>query len=124
MVKINQGLSNFSEPEEKEQYQIVKVSEETQKGFKGVAISLEPKTRTHENRNTVYRITAWFGQGESVGTKSKLGSFVHAFAEYYESTGDKADKAIEKAQDTDNWQGHTVKILLWRNKNREITVIS
>ena len=35
-VKINAGLSDFQEIEESEQYQIVNVSENTSKGFKGL----------------------------------------------------------------------------------------
>jgi hypothetical protein len=35
-----------------------------------------------------------------------------------------SDEALKMAQDTDKWLNHTVKFLIWKNKNREVKVIS
>jgi hypothetical protein len=125
MVKINQGISDFAEPEENEQYIIVNVSENTSKGFKGLTIEFTPKKQTEHNQKIKYRVTAWLGQNNFVGTRSKLGCFINAFTDYFESEnkGD-TEKALEMAQDTANWGAHIVKIISWRAKNREIKVIS
>jgi hypothetical protein len=95
-----------------------------QKGFKGLSISFNAVKETESNKKIQYRLTAWYGQNEFVGTKSKLGAFISAFSDYYEIKGDTPDIAIEKAQDTSTWLNHTVKFLEWRNKNREIKVTS
>jgi hypothetical protein len=130
MVKINQGLSDFQEPEEGEQYQITATSENTSKGFKGISIEFTPKKQTEQNAKIKYRITAWLGQNDTVGTRSKLGSFISAFTDYFETTKDSegvpldTETALNKAQDTDIWKGHFIKIISWRAKNREIKVIS
>jgi hypothetical protein len=124
-VKINQGLSDFAEPEEGEQYQIVNVDEKVQKGFKGINIEFTPKKQTEQNSKIKYRVTAWLGQNDTVGTRSKLGAFISAFTDYFENENSgNSDKALEMAQDTANWGSHFVKIIAWRNKNREIKVIS
>jgi hypothetical protein len=134
MVKINQGLSDFMEPDEGEQYQIIAVSETISKGFKGLTIEFVPKKQTEETKKIRYRITAWLGQNDTVGTRSKLGSFISAFTDYFESKNlDSTDgyivenatkEALVDAQDTDKWTAHLVKFVSWRAKNREIKVIS
>jgi hypothetical protein len=125
MVKINQGLSDFQEIEENEQYKIVAVSENTQKGFKGICIEFKPKVETEQNAKIQYRVTAWLGQNDTVGTRSKLGAFICAFTDFFESEnkGDTA-KALQMAQDTDSWKEHTIKVVSWRNKNREVRILS
>lgn len=130
MVKINQGVSEFQEIEEGEQYQIVNVSDNTSKGYKGLSIEFLPKKQTEQNVKIKYRITAWMGQNDTVGTRSKLGCFISAFTDYFETKNDSnnvqlnTDDALKMAQDTDKWEGHFVKIISWRAKNREIKVIS
>jgi hypothetical protein len=125
MVKINQGISNFVEIETGEQYKIVNVSETTNKGFKGVSIEFKPKVITQENEKIQYQITAWLGQNDTVGTRSKLGCFISAFTDYYErKTEGNTDKALEMAQDTENWKEHQIKVISWKEKNREIKVLS
>jgi hypothetical protein len=129
-VKINQGLSNFAEPEEGEKYEIINVSNANAKGYKGLTIEFAPEKQTEQNKKINYRVTAWFGQNETVGTKSKLGAFINAFTDYFETEEDSkgvpqsTDKALEMAQNTDNWLNHIVKIVSWKNKSREIKVIS
>jgi hypothetical protein len=125
MVKINQGLSDFAEIEEGDQYQIINVSENTSKGFKGLTIEFTPKIVTETNEKLKFRITAWLGQNDTVGTRSKLGCFICAFADYFESeTKGNTKKALEMAQDTANWLAHYIKVISWRAKNREIKIIS
>ena len=129
MVKINAGLSDFQEIEESEQYQIINVSENTSKGFKGLSIEFKPKKQTEQNEKIKYRITAWLGQNDTVGTRSKLGCFISAFTDYFETQEDdkgvpySTQDAIDKAKDTDSWKGHYIKVISWRAKNREIKVI-
>lgn len=122
MVKISQQISDFQEPEEKETYTILSVEETTQQNFKGLSVIFEPLKRQPEDK-TQYKVTAWFGQKGYVGSKSKLGAFISAFSDFYEKT-ENPDKAIELAQDSDNWINHIVKVLEWREKNRELKVIS
>jgi hypothetical protein len=130
MVKINQNISDFQEIEEGEQYQIIHVDTKVQKGFNGVNIEFVPKKLTEENKKTQYRVTAWLGQNDTVGTRSKLGAFISAFTDYFETTKDEAgipldtDDALKLAQDTDKWESHFIKVVSWKNKNREIKVIS
>jgi len=130
MVKINQNISDFQEIEEGEQYQIIHVDTKVQKGFNGVNIEFVPKKLTEENKKTQYRVTAWLGQNDTVGTRSKLGAFISAFTDYFETTKDSAgvpldtDDALKLAQDTDKWESHFIKVVSWKNKNREIKVIS
>lgn len=124
-VKINQGLSDFSEPEVGEIYQIVNVDEKVQKGFKGINIEFTPKKQTDENVKRQYRVTAWLGQNDTVGTRSKLGAFIVAFTNYFETeTKGDLDEALGMAQDTSNWVSHFVKIVAWKDKNRELKVVS
>jgi hypothetical protein len=130
MVRINQNISDFAEPEEGEKYKIINVSDANAKGYKGITIEFTPEKQTEQNKKINYRITAWLGQNETVGTKSKLGSFISAFTDYFEANAsdgireDAIEEALEMAQDTDKWLNHTVKIVSWRNKNREVKVIS
>lgn len=123
-VKINQGLNDFAEPEENEKYKIVNVSDTTQKGFKGVTIEFKPTVETEKTAKVKYQVTAWLGQNDNVGTRSKLGSFIQAFADFFNDTAKSTQEALSQAQDTDNWKGHTVKFIEWKNKNREIKVLS
>jgi hypothetical protein len=69
-------------------------------------------------------VTAWLGQNDTVGTRSKLGSFISAFTDFYETTEATVQEALNKAQDTDSWKNHFIKVISWKNKNREIKVVS
>lgn len=123
-VKINQGLSDFQEIEEGEQYVIVSISENTSKGFKGICIEFKPKVETEKNAKIQYRVTAWLGQNDTVGTRSKLGAFISAFADFFEDKNTTSQDALVKAQDTESWKNHIVKVVSWEAKNREIKVVS
>jgi hypothetical protein len=123
MVKITQQITDFQEPEENEQYKIIKIEETTQKGFKGLSIEFRPVKETAETEKIQYKITAWFGQSGFIGSKSKLGAFISAFTDYFEKTNNPTESII-MAQDSDNWLNRIVKVLEWREKNRELKVIS
>ena len=109
---------------------IALINENISKGFKGISIEFLPKKQTEENKKIKYRVTAWLGQNDTVGTRSKLGAFISAFTDYFETKTDinnvpyDTDTAIKMAQDTDKWLSHFVKIISWKNKNREIKIIS
>lgn len=123
MVKIQQEISNFQEPEEREQYKIVKIEETEQKGFKGLSIEFRPLKETANTEKVQYKVTAWFGEKGFIGSKSKLGAFISAFSDFYEKDLN-PDEAIEKARDSDNWLNHIVKVVEWRAKNRELKILS
>lgn len=123
MVKIQQNIVDFQEPEENQTYKIVKIEETVQKDFKGLSIEFRPVKETEETKEVQYKVTAWFGQKGFVGSKSKLGAFISAFSDFYEKKNT-PDEAVALAQDSDNWLNHVVKVLEWREKNRELKVIS
>ena len=130
IVKLSQNLADFSEPEEKEIYQILAVESKTNKGFSGVSVIFNPTKPTLETEKISYRAMLWFGKSDITGTRSKLGAFIHAFNEFFQTQEDKAGvplsekNALEYAQDTDKWIGHIVKIVNWKEKRREIEVLS
>lgn len=126
MVKIAQKISDFSEIEEGEYYTITEIVETSQKNednetFDGLTISFRPLKETEQTKKVEYRITAWYGNKGFIGSKSKLGAFKSAFVEFFEKDKEVAE-ALSFAEDTDNWINHIVKVLEWRNKNREIKV--
>jgi hypothetical protein len=130
MVKLTNTLGDFSEPEEKEVYQILSVESQARKGFNGISVVFNPTKPTPETAKISYRATLWVGKSEIIGTRSKLGAFIHAFNEYFQTQDDKSGvqlsekDVLEYAQDTDKWVGHTVKIVSWKEKRREIEVLS
>jgi hypothetical protein len=130
MVKLNVSLGDFSEPEEKEIYQILSVESQIRKGFNGVSVVFNPTKPTKETAKISYRATLWVGKSDIIGTQSKLGAFINAFNDFFQTQEDKAGvqlsekEALETAQDTDKWVGHTIKIVSWREKKRQIEVLS
>lgn len=114
MPKINQKLS---EPQkditESETYIITKAEQVTTDKSKWEAIKVTMKS-TNANDENEYATMLW--QSDTIPTNSKLGSFVDAFNVFL-----KDDNA---GYDTDNWLNHKIKVKTWRNKNREIEVIS
>lgn len=127
MVKLTSNLGDFSEPEEKEQYTIKSVEsvdKEKTKGYIGIVVQFEPTEPTPDTEKIDYRTTAWYGNTDIVGSKSKLGAFISAFSNFFGEQTNDADEAVAMAQDTNNWLNHTIKIISWREKKREITVES
>jgi hypothetical protein len=52
---------------------------------------------------------------EVAGGKSKLGAFLNAFTEFF---GDE-----DEALNTDSWVNHTIRIISWKPRAREIKVV-
>lgn len=59
--------------------------------------------------------TSMLWEAEVVSQTSKLGSFMTAFRDFYKQDDEKADN-------TDNWVGHEVRINSWVRGNREVRV--
>lgn len=66
-----------------------------------------------DNDDNEYNTMLWDRSRASI--RSKLGAFMWAFEQYFD------DK--EKAQDTDNWIGAIIRVLSWKDKDREIRVV-
>lgn len=64
---------------------------------------------------TIYTESLWLT--DTATPNSKLGCFIVAFEKFFNDD-------YEKASDTDNWINHTIKVRDWRNKKREIEVMS
>lgn len=98
---------------ESESYIIVKTEEiKTDKNkYEAIKVTLK-STNTKDEEE--YATMLW--QSETIPTNSKLGSFIDAFNTFF--------KDNEKGYDTDNWLNHKIKVKTWRNKDREIEVIS
>jgi len=105
-----------TEPKEGQEYIITfveKVIVESRDGKKYDALKVLLKS-VNEKDVTEYSLTLWLT--DTASPTSKLGSFVGAFEDFL--------KDYVKACDTDNWLQHTVKVIIWRDKNRKIEVIS
>ena len=105
-----------TEPKEGEEYIITlveKVVIEAREGKKYDALKVLLKS-VNEKDVTDYSLTLWLT--DTASPTSKLGSFVSAFEDFH--------KDYTKACQTDNWLKHTIKVIIWRDKNRKIEVIS
>jgi len=114
MPKINQKLS---EPQkdiiESETYIIKTVKEITTEKSKYEAYKVTLKSTNAKDENE-YATMLW--KSDTIPSNSKLGSFIDAFNVFL-----KDDNA---GYDTDNWLNHKIRVKTWRQKNREIEVIS
>ena len=63
---------------------------------------------------TVYTESLWMS--DTATPNSKLGSFIVAFEKFFND--------YNKASETENWLQHVIKVRDWRNKKREIEVLS
>jgi len=79
--------------------------------WEAIKVTLESTNPKDENE---YATMLW--QSDTIPSNSKLGSFIDAFNVFL-----KDDNA---GYDTDNWLNHKIRVKTWRNKNREIEVIS
>jgi len=114
MPKIGAKLPEYSEPEEGRTYLIEKVevvSTEV-RGFKGARVTL----RDIKNKDDI-RVTMLWAR-DVAGRNSKLGAFLYAFSEFFKGTDKENDY-----DDTDNWIGHQIKVIKWKERNREIVVV-
>jgi hypothetical protein len=112
VVKIPAELAERNEPIEGAAYRIESVEEvkTAVQNYSGFRVAL---TSLKKGDNQKYATMLW--TREVAGPSSKLGSFIKAFTEHL---GDKT-----KALDTDNWIGHTIRIVSWTPRKREIKVI-
>lgn len=114
MPIIKQQLSEPQKDiEESEKYLIQKAEEVTtdKQQYKAIKVTMKSTNQNDENE---YATMLW--QSDTIPSNSKLGAFIDAFNKFLE--GDNA------GYDTDNWIGHKILVKTWRNKNREIEVIS
>jgi len=113
VVKIEARLAKGEEPKEGGIYKIVAVEEvkTAVQGFNGYRVLLKSTKKGEED--VEYATMLW--KREAAGAKSKLGAFLAAFTEFL---GDE-DAALE----TDNWINHTIRIVSWKPKDREIKVL-
>lgn len=114
MTKIKQELT---EPQldivESETYTIIDAKEVTTEKEKYKAIKVTMKS-TNANDQNEYATMLW--QSDTMPSNSKLGCFVDAFNKFL-----KDDNA---GYETNNWINHKIRVKTWRNKQREIEVIS
>ena len=115
MPKIKATLATGQEPTEGQVYRITSVKEvkTAVQGYAAYRVSLEPEKRKTDDTN-VYASMLW--SREAAGIKSKLGAFLAAFLDF---TGDE-----DAAADTDNWLNHTIRIIKWQPKDRQIQVLT
>ena len=104
----------FTEPKEGKQYIITEAKEATVKIEEQETQTIRVVLKsTNEQDKTVYSTSLWLS--DSASATSKLGSFVEAFALFF--------KGVKDAYETDNWLNHTVEIVSWKERQREIEVI-
>lgn len=114
MPRIKADLAEGKEPNENESYIITGVTDVTSAVQNFPAYRIELKSKKKGEEDTVYATMAW--KRETVGASSKLGCFMLAFLEFF-------DYDEDMAYDTDNWLNHEIRIVSWKEKNREIRVI-
>lgn len=114
MPRIESALAKGVEPKEGQVYIIIDVKETTTavQGFKGYRVKLDPEKRKKGDEDE-YATMLW--AREEAGIKSKLGAFMAGFLDFY---GDE-----DKAFDTDNWLKHKVRIMSWKQRDRDIDVL-
>lgn len=105
-------LVDVVEPEEGKSY-IIGDTEEIKtpvQGFTGLRISMKSVKKDDEEN---YATVLWLR--DEAGKKSKLGAFLDAFTNFFDTEAE--------AMETENWVGHEIRFVVWKSKNREITVI-
>jgi len=121
MVKLKgkAELAKAEEPKDGKSYIITKVEEvkTAVQAFNALRVSLEPVDTKEKGRleEEGKEVAAMLWMREVAGVKSKLGSFLDAFTQFL---GDE-----DSAMDTDNWLKHEIRIISWKPKAREVTVI-
>ena len=113
MPKLNVRLASRTEPREGGRYRIEKVEEVTTpvRGYKGLRVTM--RNATDKNDTETYTTMLWLR--DTAGSNSKIGSFIAAFTKFF---GDE-----EKALDPENWVGHTIYMVSWQDRNREVKVV-
>ena len=105
----------YASPKEEEDYIIsgaeqveVRSGNKSYDAIKVTMLSVDNKDKS------IYTLSLWLS--DEASRTSKLGSFISAFYEFF--------KGQEDANETDNWLEHTIKVKRWRDKDREIEVLS
>jgi hypothetical protein len=113
-VRIKTELAESVEPVEGQTYTITAVEQATTavRQYGAIRIGLEPEKRKKDDEDD-YATMLW--SRDVAGIRSKLGAFISAFLEFFDDE--------EKAMETDNWKGHKIRIVSWKDKDREITVL-
>lgn len=118
-LKGKAELVKSEEPTAGKSYIVTKTEEikTAVQGFNGIRAEFEPtdtkeKARLKEEGKNV---ASMLWMRIRAGKTSKLGSFLDAFTAFL---GDE-----DKALDTAKWHGHEVRIISWKERAREITVI-
>ena len=113
MPKIKTEL--IKQPKEGQQYTIEKVEETTIETRQGEFDAYRVEMKSTDTKDTnLYSVSLW--SSETAGSQSKLGSFLDAFQMFFKGSKD--------SYETDNWIGHTIQFETWKDKDREIKVIS
>ena len=113
---VNLKTELFAEPKEGIKYTISSVKEVTikdraNKEYEALRVVM---VSSDKDDKTVYSLTLWLT--DEASSTSKLGSFISGFRDFF--------KGKEDANDTDTWLEHTIQVKRWRNKEREIEVLS
>ncbi|MBA7534608.1 hypothetical protein ES705_26857 [subsurface metagenome] len=118
-LKGKAELAKTAEPLAGKSYIVTKTEEvkTAVQGFNGLRVTFDPteakeKATLKEEGKTCCTML-WMR--ETAGIRSKLGSFLDAFTTFL---GDE-----DKALNSDNWINHTIRLISWKEKVREITVI-
>lgn len=128
MPILEVDLAEFSSPKEAMDYIIVRIEEaeaDTPQGKKDLLrVNLEPKDRK-KNDNHIYTEGLW--TSSTVTPTSKLGAFLYAFKEYFDSEeseeleGQWGEKPNYK--NPEHWEGAIFRTLSWEQKNNKIKII-
>lgn len=118
MVKLQTELSvGFDRPLLNQAYVIIDAKEiqveDTRRNKEYPAIRVTMKNAENLEDKVNYTLSLWLS--EQPTPNSKLGSFIQAFLDFFKGSKD--------AYETDNWKEHTIKLLRWRDKDRQIEVI-
>lgn len=114
MPIINKQLSEPQKDiEESEKYIITKAEEVTTDKSQYKAIKVTMKS-TNQNDENEYATMLWLS--DTIPSNSKLGAFIDAFNKFL--------KEENAGYNTNNWLNHKINVKTWRNKQREIEVIS
>jgi len=105
----------IKQPKEGQQYTIKKVEEVTIEIRNNDYDAYRVEMKSTDTKDTsLYSISLW--SSETSGSTSKLGSFLDAFQMFFKGSKD--------AYETDNWVGHIIQFNTWKDRDRDIQVIS
>lgn len=108
------------EPEEGLTYIITKTEQSKAEGIN--AEGLRVHLTNIKDKSDIRTTTLWLR--EVAGENSKLGSFITAFKQYFETEKliDQNNKPLEY-DDTENWVNRKIKFLKWKNRERQVVIV-